>query len=131
MTNVELICEKSFSNVDCGIINRFIEFQQALIDKNEDKLNEIIQEDYELVHMSGKTQSKKDFIEEVMNGTLNYFKSEIEDPTILWDDEENASLVGDVTLTAKVYGIDGKWTLNTVVNFVKIGGNWYLGRWDN
>lgn len=131
MTNVELICEKSFSNVDCEIINRFIEFQQALIDKNEDKLNEIIQEDYELVHMSGKTQSKKDFIEEVMNGTLNYFKSEIEDPTILWDDEENASLVGDVTLTAKVYGIDGKWTLNTVVNFVKIGGNWYLGRWDN
>ena len=127
MTNVELICEKSFSNVDCEIINRFIEFQQALIDKNEDKLNEIIQEDYELVHMSGKTQSKKDFIEEVMNGTLNYFKSEIEDPTILWDDEENASLVGDVTLTAKVYGIDGKWTLNTVVNFVKIGGNWYLG----
>ena len=131
MTNVELICEKSFSNVDCEIINRFIEFQQALIDKNEDKLNEIIQEDYELVHMSGKTQSKKEFIEEVMNGTLNYFKSEIEDPTILWDDEENASLVGDVTLTAKVYGIDGKWTLNTVVNFVKIGGNWYLGRWDN
>lgn len=131
MTNVELICEKSFSNVDCEIINRFIEFQQALIDKNEDKLNEIIQEDYELVHMSGKTQSKKEFIEEVMNGTLNYFKSEIEEPTILWDDEENVSLVGDVTLTAKVYGIDGKWTLNTVVNFVKIDGNWYLGRWDN
>ncbi len=131
MANVELVCEKSFSDVDSEILDRFIEFQHALIDKNEDKLNEIIQDDYELVHMSGKTQSKGEFIGEVMDGTLNYFKSEILEPTILWDDDENASLVGDVTLTAKVYGIEGKWTLNTVVNFVKIDGKWFLGKWDN
>ncbi len=131
MSNVELICEKSFSDVDSAILDRFIEFQQALVDKDFDVLSEIILDDYELVHMSGKTQSKAEFIGEVMDGTLNYFKSEIIDPTILWDDDENASLVGDVTLTAKVYGIDGKWTLDTVVNFVKIDGKWYLGKWDN
>ncbi|MBQ2636738.1 MAG: nuclear transport factor 2 family protein [Methanobrevibacter sp.] len=131
MANVELICEKSFSKGDCEILERFIEFQQALIDKDYDVLDEIIQDDYELVHMSGKTQSKDEFIGEVMDGTLNYFKSEIIEPTILWDDDENASLVGDVTLTAKVYGIDGKWTLDTVVNFVRIDGKWYLGKWDN
>ena len=50
--------------------------------------------------MSGKTQSKEEFIGEVMDGTLNYCRSEIEDSTILWDDE-NASLIADVTLTAK------------------------------
>lgn len=131
MANVELICKKSFSNVDCEIITRFIEFQQALIDKNEDKLNEIILKDYELVHMSGKTQSKDEFIGEVIDGTLNYYKSEIEEPTILWDDDENASLIADVTLTAKVYGINGKWTLNTVASFVKIDGEWFFGKWDN
>lgn len=109
MSNVELICEKSFSNVDNEIINRFVEFQQALIDKNESKLSEIILDDYQLVHMSGKTQSKEEFIAEVMDGTLNYYKSEILDPTILWDDDENASMIADVTLTAKVYGINGKW----------------------
>ncbi len=131
MSDVELICGKSFSDVDIEIIDRFVEFQQALIDKNEDALNEIICEDYELVHMSGKTQSKDEFISEVMDGTLNYFKSEIEDPTILWDDEENASMIADVTLTAKVYGIEGKWTLNTVASFVKFDGKWYFGKWDN
>lgn len=131
MSDVELICEKSFSDVDVEIIDRFIEFQQALIDKNEDKLNEIILDGYELVHMSGKRQSKNEFISEVMDGTLNYFKSEISDPTILHDDENNASLIGDVTLTAKVYGINGKWTLNTVASFQKIDGIWYFGKWDN
>lgn len=131
MSNVELICEKSFSDVDMEVLDRFIEFQNALIDKNEDKLNEIIQDGYELVHMSGKRQSKDEFISEVMDGTLNYFKSEIFNPTILWDDDENASLIADVTLTAKVYGIEGKWTLNTVASFEKIDGVWYFGKWDN
>ena len=129
--NVELICEKSFSDVDSKIIDRFMEFQRALIDKNENKLNEILLKDFELVHMSGKTQSKEEFIAEVMDETLNYYKSEIEEPTILWDDDENASLIADVTLTAKVYGIEGKWTLNTVASFVKIDGEWYFGKWDN
>lgn len=131
MSDVELVCEKSFSEADSEIIDRFIEFQQALIDKDEEKLNEIISEDYELVHMSGKRQSKKQFIDEVTDGTLNYFKSEIKEPTILHDDENSASLVGDVTLTAKVYGINGKWTLDTVVSFFKVDGIWYLGSWDN
>ena len=131
MSDVEVICEKSFSDIDNEIINRFIEFQQALIDKNEDKLNEIVNDDYELVHMSGKTQSKEEFISEVMDGTLYYYKSEILEPTILWDDEDNASLIADVRLTAKVYGVQGKWTLNTVANFKKISGKWYFGKWDN
>ena len=131
MSKVELLCEKSFSDVDCVILTRFMEFQKALIDKDEDLLDEIILESYELVHMSGKTQSKEEFIAEVMDGTLNYFKSEIEEPTILWDDDNNASLIADVTLTAKVYGIEGRWTLNTVASFVRIDGEWYFGKWDN
>lgn len=131
MCDVKLDCEKSFTDVDLEIVNMFIEFQQAIIDKDEDKLDEILSDDYVLVHMSGKRQSKNEFIGEVMEGTLNYYKSEIAEPTILHDDDDNASLVGDVTLTAKVYGINGKWTLDTVVNFRKIDGVWYISDWDN
>lgn len=131
MSDVELICEKSFSDADRKIVDRFIEFQHALIDKDKDKLDEIILDGYELVHMSGKRQSKEEFISEVMDGTLNYFKSEIFEPTILHDDENSASLIGDVTLTARVYGVEGRWTLNTVASFQRIDGIWYFGRWDN
>ena len=131
MSDVELICEKSFSEIDTEILNRFIEFQQALIDKDAARLNEILTDKYELVHMSGKKQTKGEFISEIMDGTLNYYRSEIIEPTILWDDEQRATLVGDVRLTAKVYGIEGKWTLNTTVDFEKIDGKWYFTKWDN
>ena len=73
MSDVELICEKSFSDVDSEILERFIEFQQALIDKDAEKLDEILTEKYELVHMSGKRQTKQEFISEIMDGTLNYY----------------------------------------------------------
>ena len=131
MSDVELICDKSFSDVDSEILDRFMEFQQALIDKDEVKLDEILTEKYELVHMSGKKQSKPDFISEIMDGTLNYYRSEIIEPTILWDDIERATLIGDVTLTAKVYGVNGKWTLDTSIDFEKIDGEWYFTKWDN
>ena len=131
MSDVELICEKSFSEIDTEILNRFIEFQQALIDKDAAKLNEILTDKYELVHMSGKKQTKEEFISEIMDGTLNYYRSEIIEPTVLWDDGQRATLVADVRLTAKVYGIEGKWTLNTTVDFEKIDGKWYFTKWDN
>ena len=103
MSDVEIICDKSFSDVDNEILDRFMEFQQALIDKDEAKLNEILTEKYELVHISGKRQTKQEFISEIMDGTLNYYRSEIIDPTILWDDKERATLIADVALTAKVW----------------------------
>lgn len=131
MNDVELISDKSFSPADTEILERFVEFQQALIDKDLDKLNEIILDDYELVHMSGKKQSKKEFIDEIMDGTLNYYKSEIREPTIIHDDNDFATLIADVALTAKVYGSNGKWTLNTIASFQKINGVWYFGKWDN
>lgn len=131
MSDVELICEKSFSEIDTEILNRFIEFQQALIDKDDVKLDEILTDKYELVHMSGKKQTKEEFISEIMDGTLNYYRSEIIEPTVLWDDGQRVTLVADVRLTAKVYGIEGKWTLNTTVDFEKIDGKWYFTKWDN
>lgn len=131
MSDVEIICDKSSSDVDSEILDRFVEFQQAIIDKDEAKLDEILTEKYELVHMSGKRQTKQEFISEIMDGTLNYYKSEIIDPTILWDDKERATLVADVALTAKVYGINGKWTLDTTVDFEKVDGKWYFTKWDN
>ena len=131
MSDVELICEKSLSDEDMEIVDRFIEFQHALIDKRQEKLNEIIPDGFELVHMSGKRQSKSEFICEVMDATLNYFKSEIIDPTILHDGKNSASLIADVRLTARVYGVEGTWTLNSVASFQRIDGIWYFSRWDN
>lgn len=130
MIDVEILSNRTFGGVEREVLDCFVEYQQALIDKNEVKLNELMDKDYVLTHMSGKKQTKEEFIGEVMDGTLNYFKSEIHDPNILFDDDENATLISDVTLSARVYGVKSKWTINTVMDFKKINGRWIIGKWD-
>ena len=113
------------------VLERFIEFQYAMIEKDLEKLNELLEDNYTLTHMSGKTQTKDEYIGEIMDGTLNYYKSIINNPIIMIKEKDKALLKADVTLDAKVYGIKGTWTLHSEQTMEKIDGKWYLSQWDN
>ena len=112
------------------VLERFIEFQYAMIEKDLEKLNELLDDSYTLTHMSGKTQTKTKYIGEIMDETLNYYESIINNP-IITITENKALLKADVTLDAKVYGMKGKWTLHSEQTMEKIDGKWYLSQWDN
>ena len=113
------------------VLERFIEFQYAMIEKNFEKLNELLDDNYTLRHMSGKIQTKDEYIDEIMDGTLNYYKSIIHNPNIIIKEKDKAILKADVTLDAKVYGMKGTWTLHSEQTMEKINGKWYLSKWDN
>lgn len=113
------------------VLERFIEFQYAMIEKDFEKLNELLEDNYTLTHMSGKTQTKDEYISEVMDGTLNYYKSIINNPIIMIKEKDKALLKADVTLDAKVYGMKGTWTLHSEQTMEKINGKWHLSKWDN
>ena len=113
------------------VLERFIEFQYAMIEKDLGKLNEILDDSYTLRHMSGKTQTKQEYIDEIMDGTLNYYKSTINNPIIIICEKDKAILEADVTLDAKVYGIKGIWTLHSEQTLERINDEWYLSKWDN
>ena len=113
------------------VLERFIEFQYAMIEKDLEKLNELLKDNYTLRHMSGKTQTKTEYIDEIMDGTLNYYKSIINNPIIMIKEKDKALLKADVTLDAKVYGMKGTWTLHSEQTMEKINGKWYLSKWDN
>ncbi len=98
--------------------------QQAMIDKDITSLDRLYLDGTIFTHMSGKTQSKEEFFGEISDGTLNYYKYVIHDPQIEVDGNE-AVLSASVTLTAKVYGASGEWTLPVNAHFTKIDGEWY------
>ena len=101
----------------------YIEMQNAMINKDMETLNKIIKDDKKFIHMDGKTQTKEEFLEEIRNGTLNYFKSVLKEDKITVTGNK-ANIKGNTTLTAKVYGNEGEWTLPTDANFEKINGKW-------
>ena len=129
--NVSVINKRNLTDIKEDVLERFMDFQEAMIEKNLEKLNEIICDNYTLTHMSGKTQTKQEFIDEIMYGTLNYYKSTINNPDIKVCGENKAIFKADVTLDAKVYGIKGTWTLHSQQTLEKINNKWYISKWDN
>ncbi len=73
--NVSIINEKELTQEQKEVLNRFVEFQKAMIEKDSEKLNELMQDNYTLTHMSGKTQTKEEYIDEIMDGQVNYRQS--------------------------------------------------------
>ena len=60
------------------IINVYKKMYEGMIKKDEKILDEVLDDSFVLVHMTGMRQSKDAFIKAVMNGTLNYFSAEHE-----------------------------------------------------
>lgn len=127
--NVFVINKKDITPLQEKILERFVDFQQAMIDKDFEKLNEIISDEYILTHMSGKTQTKQEFIDEIMDGTLNYYKTTIDNPNMKACDEK-AIFDAEITLDAKVYGMKGTWTLHSMQTMEKINNEWYISKWN-
>lgn len=97
--------------------------QQAMIDKDIDALDRIVKDGTTFTHMSGKTQTKEEYFGEIADGTLNYYRYKIENGKINVSGN-TATLSADVTLTAKVYGTSGSWTLPVNAHFEKINNEW-------
>lgn len=86
-------------------------------------MTSLVSEDKVFVHMSGRTQTKEEFFQEIKDGILNYYGYTIENPRISIDGNQ-AVFDADVTLNAKVYGMRGSWTLQTHAIYQKIDGKW-------
>ena len=130
MSNVNLICSKSFSSADGEIVDRFLELLQSLSDANLEKLDEIISPDCDLKFISGDFTLKNEFLSAIDDGTLTYLDFQLINPTILSDGDE-ASLIANVRLNAKINGCNRRWISSSVVSFQKVDGKWCLIGWDN
>ena len=105
------------------VLNRYKEMQQAMIDKNMDKLNSIVKNGTTFTHMSGKVQTKEEYFKEIETGALDYQAYTIEKPSVSIHGNK-ASLKARVTLTANAYGAQGSYPFNVLAYFEKINGEW-------
>ena len=115
--------KKANSGAAAEVLAAYEAIQQAMIDKDIETLDRLYQDGTTFTHMSGKKQTKAEFFGEITDGTLNYFAYDIHNPQISVDGDE-AVLTASVTLTAKVYGASGSWTLPVNTHFTKIDGQW-------
>ena len=99
------------------------EICRALIAKARATLERYYDKDLIFTHIHGKRQTRTEYLDEVMDGTLNYYKITPKDYTIRVNGD-TAYMSVTHTLDAKVYGMTGSWTLRGNGTYKKRSGIW-------
>ena len=105
------------------VYSAYIAINNAMIEKDRTAMELYFDENLTFTHMSGKKQTREEFIGEIMDGTLNYFKVDTKDYSINVNGD-TAQMKVTHTLTAKVYGISGSWTMGGENTYKKRNGIW-------
>lgn len=107
--------------------NAYRKMYEGMIAKDEMDLDEVLDDDFVLVHMTGMRQNKEAFIKAVRNGTLNYYSARHDDLEVHMISEDKARLIGRTYVLAAVFG-GGKnyWHLQQDCMMRKKGDVWKI-----
>lgn len=96
-------------------------FNKAMCEKDVKTLDILMDDDLVLVHMSGATQSKESWLQDIADETMRYYKIDVTkfDCNVVGD---RAVIKATNVIEARIWGSHGTWTLN---------GTTYLRRTNN
>ena len=112
--------EKQMTTEEKEVYSAYEAINKAMIEKDRATMERYFDKNITFTHMSGKKQTREEFIGEIMDGT---FKVDTKDFSISVDGD-TAHMKVTHTLTAKVYDISGSWTLGGENTYKKRNGIW-------
>lgn len=103
-------------------------YYEALINKDMSVLDEILDDTFELVHMTGMHQIKKIYMDAIADGTLNYRWCHHDAMPVTVNDNL-AALKGQTKVDAAVFGGGWHvWRLEQDIELKKKNGKWMMMR---
>lgn len=123
--NVTTDSLNSLSNKQKGVLNDYMTILQAMIDKDQETLETYVDENITIRHMTGATQTREEWIGEIINGELNYFSCQLSDINIAFNENDIATLTANSELEAQVHGYSRQvWSMHPNQSFEKRNGLW-------
>ena len=110
------------------IRDAYIRMYDGMIAKDDTVLRDVLDDSFVLVHMTGMRQSREEFINAVLDGTLNYYSAEHEYMPVEINGD-TAVLIGQSYVAAAVFGGGrSNWRLQQKCSFKKVDGTWKITR---
>ena len=108
------------------ILELYRQYWRSMIDKDADTLRGLMAEDYVLMHMTGKRQTRETFLKELLDGIFNYYTADHDSIEVELNGDD-ARMVGKSRVTAAVYGgRKSLWRLRGDFTLRKENGVWKL-----
>ena len=106
-------------------IGQFLDdWNAAMIAADTVRLGAMMDDGIILRHITGMTQTKREWLEEVASGSMKYHKIEKRDVVVTSNSDGFVSVSFTSVITATIWGSYGTWTLSGTMRLVKRNGRW-------
>ena len=106
-------------------IEQFLDdWNNAMIAADTARLGAMMDNDIILRHITGMTQTKREWLEEVASGSMTYHKIETRDVAVTFNSQGSAIVSFTSVITATIWGGYGTWTLSGKMRLVRRIGRW-------
>ena len=106
-------------------IEQFLDdWNAAMIAADTTKLGAMMDDAIILRHISGMTQTKGEWLEEVASGSMTYHNIVKRDVKMVLNDDGSVVVSFTSVITATIWGSHGTWTLKGSMLLEKRGGHW-------
>ncbi|MBR2805148.1 MAG: nuclear transport factor 2 family protein [Oscillospiraceae bacterium] len=113
----------SLSAEQTAVLYAQARYCQAMTEADTDTMRGLVSEDKIYVHMSGKRQTRDEYFEDILNGSLRYYSIGIADPVIRVDGDRG-SITYTSVLNASAYGARGTFRIKGTHRYELRDGRW-------
>ena len=116
-------------NKDAQVVHAlYRSMYRFMVARDVGRLGDLLDDSFVLVHMTGRRQSKEEFLRSVATGELRYF-SEVEDSCPVHVSGDTATCRGRSLVEASPFGMGSStWRLQQDLDFVRRDGRWLIAR---
>jgi len=116
LTGFTQINAKQKMNTETEFENLYNTMYEFMINKDILSLGKMLDEKFVLVHMTGLKQNKKEYLNSIKNGTLNYYSNITENIIV----ESDTKFIGQSKVSAAVFGgSKHTWNLELTIELTK------------
>ena len=113
--------EEGQMGVEEEILAVYQKMQDAMVNKDTEYLRSVMGS--EVRHITGRTQTIDEWLQDVEDENMKYYRIDVTDPVITVDGD-TAVLSCTNVIEARIYGSYGTWSLPGGAHFEKIDGEW-------
>lgn len=127
VSSIESITFSELTDMDLARqeIEQFLDdWNAAMIAADTARLGAMMDDSIILRHITGMTQTKREWLEEVASGSMKYHKIVKRDVSISFASDGSARVSFTSVITATIWGSYGTWTLSGSMRLVKRNGRW-------
>ena len=102
-------------------------YHAAMVAARVTDLDQLLAQDYVLVHMTGVTQPKREWFDVIRSGQFDYHSIVIEETSLMVNvTGDVAELNGRGIFNATINGMKNPWRLQFAMRYAKTGEQWLI-----